>query len=173
MFMQQFPKALVIRNDIATCTCAPKAVARLRGPTLARRASRCGTAARTGVPRQDERMRRRQVLRERRTLQPAVVLDAKVGPKSCEARFRANRAPTTNSSSSPSQSLHRVDDGAEGDRSAASLLANQDGAIEEVKSKARLHKVRPQSRGAGLFPCQQCGQVIRQAHQESAGRGHR
>lgn len=43
------------------------------------------------------------------------------------------RAPTTNSSSSPSPSLHRVDDRAEGDRSTASLLANQHGETEEVK----------------------------------------
>ncbi|KAH9360483.1 hypothetical protein HPB48_009654 [Haemaphysalis longicornis] len=63
-----------------------------------------------------------------------VTLDAKVGPKECEARFRASRvtrAPVTTPSSSPCPSLHGDNDG--GRRNAVTRTVEQYGVVETVK----------------------------------------
>ncbi|KAH9375231.1 hypothetical protein HPB48_000349 [Haemaphysalis longicornis] len=63
-----------------------------------------------------------------------VTLDAKVGPKECEARFRASRvtrAPVNTSSSSPCNSLHSDNGGVR--RNTVTQLVNQYGVIVTVK----------------------------------------
>ncbi|XP_077544754.1 uncharacterized protein LOC144157908 [Haemaphysalis longicornis] len=66
----------------------------------------------------------------------SVICDAKMGPKDCEARFRAihvTRADKNKLSSSHCLSLHSVNDEGAGDCDAVGDLANQSGVIERVK----------------------------------------
>lgn len=80
-----------------------------------------------------------------------VVLDAKVGPKDREARFRANRvarAPMTRPALTPSPSLHSE---AGGGRSTAALLVNNHGVIEMVKPSYGFIKFGPNHEERAFF----------------------
>lgn len=82
----------------------------------------------------------------------AVILDAKLGPKHCDARFRAirvTRAPVTMSSSSPSPSPHS-DNGA-GRASTVTSVVNQYGVIETVKPNYGFIKFGPNQSERAFF----------------------
>ncbi|KAH9368709.1 hypothetical protein HPB48_004728 [Haemaphysalis longicornis] len=81
-----------------------------------------------------------------------VTLDAKVGPKECEARFRASRvtrAPVTTPSSSPCPSLHGNNDGKR--RNTVTNLVNQLGVIERVKPSYGIIKFGRHERKRAFF----------------------
>ncbi|KAH9375293.1 hypothetical protein HPB48_016754 [Haemaphysalis longicornis] len=81
-----------------------------------------------------------------------VILDAKLGPKECEARFRASRvtrAPTATPSSSPCPSLRGGNGGGKG--KAVAHLVNQYGLMEKVKPNYGSIKFGPNQKERAFF----------------------